>query len=66
MNDLKLIRDIQILYNKDVYFWGAGKIGMESAALIEGCNINVVGFCDNNEQLEGFFTKGDKGENNSK
>ncbi len=57
MNDLKLIRDIQILYNKDVYFWGAGKIGMESAALIEGCNINVVGFCDNNEQLEGSYIK---------
>lgn len=53
MNDLKLIKDIEILYHKEVYLWGAGKIGKESLALLDGSGINIVGFCDNNKQLVG-------------
>lgn len=53
MNDLKLIKDIEILYRQEVYLWGAGKIGKESIVFLSGAGINMAGFCDNNKQLTG-------------
>ncbi len=58
MNDLKLISDIQIIYKKEIYLWGAGKIGRECIAYLAGSDINIVGFCDNNEQLQNKLIQG--------
>lgn len=58
MNDLRLIKDIQIMYNKEVFLWGAGKVGRECADYLAGSNMNILGFCDTNEQLKGSYVKG--------
>lgn len=55
MNDLRLIREIQILYDKKVYLWGAGIIGRECVDFLEGSGIDIVGICDNNKQLQGTY-----------
>lgn len=58
MNDLKLIGDIRILYEKEIFLWGAGKIGKECIAYLSGSGVKVVGFCDNNEQLINKYVEG--------
>lgn len=50
VHDLKLIDNFNILYDKNVFIYGAGKRGKEIGEIATELDINFTGFCDSDNK----------------
>ena len=58
INDLKLIENIEILFNNKIVLYGTGICGVKIYRTLKMAGLSIVCFCDSNPQKSGKFIDG--------
>lgn len=60
VKDLEMLNDIDLVYEKGIFIYGAGDLGHRTIKLLDRLEISVHGVCDSNKKLWGKMIKGHK------
>ena len=58
MNDIGLINDIHLLYDKKIILYGAGRVFEQFYEQIKDMDLPIIAICDGNRELWGSYVKG--------